>query len=81
MLPGAGVGAGELPARLPAHRRSVRSVLIVVGGGLLYSTGAEVYALQRPAPAPRWFGFHEVFHALTVVAFTAHYTAISLATY
>ncbi|MET7988972.1 hemolysin III family protein, partial [Streptomyces sp. NPDC005281] len=32
-------------------------------------------------PSPRWFGFHEVFHALTVAAFTAHYLAISLATY
>ncbi|MYX40189.1 hemolysin III family protein, partial [Streptomyces sp. SID89] len=30
---------------------------------------------------PRWFGFHEVFHALTVAAFTAHYIAISMAAY
>jgi hemolysin III len=56
-------------------------VVLIVVGGLFYSAGAVVYALQRPDPAPRWFGFHEVFHALTVVAFTAHYTAISLATY
>jgi hemolysin III len=40
-----------------------------------------VYAVQRPNPSPRWFGFHEVFHALTVAAFTAHYIAISLAVY
>ncbi|MFF1606099.1 hemolysin III family protein, partial [Streptomyces mirabilis] len=37
------------------------------------------YGLQRPDPSPRWFGFHEVFHALTVAAFTTHYVAISLA--
>ncbi len=48
-------------------------------GGLLYSVGAVVYALKRPDPSPRWFGFHEVFRALTVAAFTAHYIAIFLA--
>jgi hemolysin III len=54
---------------------------LIVVGGLLYSAGAVVYALQRPDPSPRWFGFHEVFHSLTVAAFTAHYVAISLAAY
>lgn len=56
-------------------------LILIVAGGLLYSAGAVVYALQRPNPSPRWFGFHEVFHALTVAAFTAHYIAISLAAY
>ncbi|KES08719.1 hypothetical protein BU52_01330 [Streptomyces toyocaensis] len=63
------------------HTGGATAVVLIVVGGLLYSAGAVVYALQRPDPAPRWFGFHEVFHALTVVAFTAHCTAISLATY
>ncbi|MCT9004626.1 hemolysin III family protein [Streptomyces rhizosphaerihabitans] len=54
---------------------------LIVVGGLLYSAGAVVYALKRPDPSPRLFGFHEVFHALTVAAFTAHYIAISLVTY
>ncbi|WP_394346799.1 PAQR family membrane homeostasis protein TrhA [Streptomyces dangxiongensis] len=63
------------------HTGGAAVVVLIVVGGLLYSAGAVVYALQRPDPAPRWFGFHEVFHALTVVAFTAHYTAISLAAY
>lgn len=45
-----------------------------VVGGLLHSAGAVVCALQRPAPSPRWFGFHDVFHALAVAAFTAHCT-------
>ncbi|MEU3690959.1 PAQR family membrane homeostasis protein TrhA [Streptomyces narbonensis] len=61
------------------HSGGVAVVSLVVIGGLLYSAGAVVYALQRPNPSPRWFGFHEVFHALTVAAFTAHYIAIFLA--
>ncbi|MFE4654992.1 hemolysin III family protein [Streptomyces sp. NPDC056707] len=63
------------------HTGGAAVLVLIVAGGLLYSAGAVVYALQRPDPSPRWFGFHEVFHALTVAAFTAHYTAISLATY
>ncbi|MGW3669110.1 PAQR family membrane homeostasis protein TrhA [Streptomyces sp. NPDC005141] len=63
------------------HTGGVAVLSLIVAGGLLYSAGAVVYALKRPDPSPRWFGFHEVFHALTVAAFTAHYIAISLATY
>jgi hemolysin III len=55
-------------------------VLLAIGGGL-YSIGGVVYALKKPNPSPRWFGFHEVFHALTLMAFAAHYVAISIATY
>ncbi|WTI72059.1 hemolysin III family protein [Streptomyces sp. NBC_00728] len=63
------------------HTGGVAVLSLIVAGGLLYSAGAVVYALKRPDPSPRWFGFHEVFHALTVAAFTAHYIAISLVTY
>jgi hemolysin III len=51
----------------------------VVVGGALYSLGALVYGTKRPNISPRWFGFHEVFHALTILAFTAHFVAASLA--
>jgi hemolysin III len=51
----------------------------VVIGGVLYSLGALVYGTKRPDISPRWFGFHEVFHALTVLAFTAHFVAATLA--
>ncbi|MFE2689722.1 hemolysin III family protein, partial [Streptomyces mirabilis] len=54
-------------------------VVLVIAGGLLYTAGAVVYGLKRPDPSPAWFGFHEVFHALTIAAFTAHDTAILLA--
>lgn len=51
---------------------------LVVTGGVLYTLGALVYAIKRPRLNPAWFGFHELFHALTVLAFAAHFTAIAL---
>ena len=56
-------------------------VVLLLVGGLFYSLGAMVYGFQRPDPSPRWFGFHEVFHAFTLVAFGVHYVAVSFATY
>ncbi len=56
-------------------------VALVVLGGLLYSAGAVVYARRSPDPSPRWFGFHEVFHAFTIAAFLTHYAAVSAVTY
>jgi hemolysin III len=56
-------------------------VTLLAVGGALYSAGGVIYALKRPNPSPRWFGFHEVFHALTLAAFVAHYVAVSIATY
>ena len=43
--------------------------------------GGVVYGFKFPDPSPRWFGFHEVFHSFTILAFAAHYVAVSLATY
>ena len=54
--------------------------LMIVGGGL-YTLGGLVYCFQRPDPSPRWFGFHEVFHTLTIAAFVTHYVGVSIATY
>jgi len=56
-------------------------VWFLAAGGAAYTLGAVVYALKRPNPSPRWFGFHEVFHALTVVGFGCTYVSVSLATY
>ncbi|GII99245.1 hemolysin III [Sediminihabitans luteus] len=52
---------------------------LVIAGGLAYTLGAVVYGIKRPNPSPRWFGFHEVFHSLTVVGYVCHFTAIALA--
>jgi len=54
---------------------------LVVVGGALYTLGGVVYDFQRPDPWPRWFGFHEVFHTFTILAFVSHYVGVSLATY
>ena len=55
-------------------------VLIVVGGAL-YRLGGLVYGTKRPNPWPSWFGFHEVFHTFTVVAFAWGYAGVLVATY
>ncbi|MCW2938734.1 MAG: Hemolysin [Actinomycetia bacterium] len=55
--------------------------LLVALGGVLYSVGGLVYGLRRPNPLPRWFGFHEVFHAFTVAAYILQYIAVSFVIY
>ncbi|WP_127842766.1 PAQR family membrane homeostasis protein TrhA [Actinomyces wuliandei] len=54
-------------------------VWLLTAGGTTYTVGAVVYARKRPDPFPRWFGFHEIFHACTVAAWACHYTACLLA--
>ena len=39
--------------------------------------GALIYAVRRPDPWPRWFGYHEIFHLLVVAAVAVHYVAIA----
>jgi hemolysin III len=50
---------------------------LVLGGGLLYTLGAVVYALKRPDPWPRVFGFHEIFHLFTLAGAGCHLAAIA----
>jgi hemolysin III len=56
-------------------------MVLVLVGGALYTIGGIVYGLKRPDPWPRWFGFHEIFHSFTILAFVVHYVGVSLATY
>lgn len=56
-------------------------VVLMLTGGLAYSLGAVVYGLRRPDPWPTVFGFHEVFHACTVVGFACQYVGISVLIY
>lgn len=60
-------------------RASWITMTLVLIGGLLYSVGAAVYGFKRPNPSPKWFGFHEVFHTLTVAAFLFQWTGVFLA--
>ncbi len=48
---------------------------LVLAGGVLYTLGGVVYALHRPDPWPRTFGYHEVFHSLVVLAALCHFAA------
>lgn len=63
------------------HAGGVATLVLVAGGGLIYSLGAVVYATKRPDPWPRTFGYHEVFHSMTILAGVMMYIAISLAVY
>jgi len=56
-------------------------LVCIVAGGLLYTIGGVVYAFEKPDPFPRWFGFHEIFHSFTIVAFATHYVGVSIAAY
>jgi hemolysin III len=56
-------------------------MVLVAAGGALYTVGGVVYGTKRPNPWPTWFGFHEVFHTFTILAFVTHYVGVSVATY
>ncbi len=49
---------------------------LIMGGGLLYTLGAIAYGFRRPDPWPTVFGFHEVFHALVILAALLHFVAV-----
>jgi hemolysin III len=58
-------------------RLNPAAVILLVTGGLAYTAGAVVYARRRPDPVPAVFGYHELFHALTLVAVACQYVAIA----
>ena len=51
-------------------------MVLILAGGLMYTLGAVFYALKRPNPVPGHFGFHEIFHSFTVLAFLCHWSAV-----
>jgi hemolysin III len=59
------------------ERAGALAVVMLAAGGLLYTLGAVVYARRRPDPAPRVFGYHEVFHALVIAAAAVHFAAVA----
>ena len=62
----------DLAANAPAYAN-----WLLIIGGVLYTAGAVVFATKRPNPWPQVFGFHEVFHTLTLVAAACHAVAIA----
>ena len=65
---------GELPAAI-----GWLGAIGIAVGGLLYVTGAVIYASGKPNPWPKVFGYHEVFHALVLAAAGLHYAVIAFA--
>jgi hemolysin III len=63
------------------HGAGVAAFVLIATGGLIYTAGGVIYGLKRPNPSPKWFGFHEIFHACTVAAFTCQYVAASFVVY
>lgn len=57
---------------------SLSPLLLLATGGVLYTLGGIVYAARRPDPWPRVFGYHEVFHVLTVAGSAVHYALVAI---
>ncbi|WP_025778095.1 PAQR family membrane homeostasis protein TrhA [Brevibacterium sp. VCM10] len=53
--------------------------LLVVLGGVCYIAGAVIYGIKRPNPSPKWLGFHEIFHILTILGYGCHLAALIIA--
>jgi hemolysin III len=58
------------------HHVGVAALVLLLAGGAFYTAGAICYAVRRPDPWPTTFGYHEFFHAATVLAALLHYVAI-----
>jgi hemolysin III len=69
------VGVAVMPQ--VARHAGPAAVTLLAIGGVAYTAGAIVYARRRPDPVPTVFGYHEVFHALTLVAVACQYVAIA----
>jgi hemolysin III len=70
------IGIAAMPQL--AHSAGFAAVALLAAGGIAYTLGAIVYARRRPDPVPAVFGYHEIFHALTLVALGCQYVAIAL---
>ena len=63
------------------HFAGVAAMVLLAAGGLLYTAGGIAYGIKKPNPWPGTFGYHEVFHAMTIVAAICHYIAVYFAMY
>ncbi|TFC33544.1 hemolysin III family protein [Cryobacterium sp. TMT2-42-4] len=72
------LGWGALMFIVDFFQANAAMMTLIMIGGLCYSVGAVIYGMKRPNPLPGVFGFHEIFHTLTVVAFLCHWAAIMI---
>jgi hemolysin III len=61
---------GILPLVRALH---IDGFLWILAGGLFYTSGAIIYAVRKPDPWPRFFGFHEVFHVFVMLGSLSHF--------
>jgi len=73
-----GMGWGALGFIVDLFEANIAMMVLVLVGGILYTIGAVIYGMKRPNPFPGKFGFHEIFHTLTVLAFLCHWAATLL---
>jgi hemolysin III len=69
------VGVVAVPQLL--SKVGVAPFVLFLVGGVLYSAGATIYAMRRPDPWPRVYGFHEIFHTLVIAAALVHFVAMA----
>lgn len=73
-----GLGWAATMYIVPLFNANVAMMVLVLVGGGVYTLGAVVYGTKWPNPSPKNFGFHEIFHSFTVLAFFCHWTAVLL---
>ena len=74
----AGLGWAAIMYIVDLVNANVAMMVLVCVGGVLYTIGSVVYGIKKPNPWPGVFGFHEIFHVCTVLAFMCHWTATLL---
>ena len=70
------LGFGSFAYIVDFYNANATMMTLILVGGLFYTIGAVVYGLKRPNPFPGRFGFHEIFHTLTLFAFLSHWVGI-----
>jgi hemolysin III len=80
LAPAIGIGLGWAGVVMfPQIFRTIGATgsLLLLGGGIAYTVGGIVYGRRRPDPLPGTFGYHEVFHALVIVAVALQYASVA----
>ena len=63
------------------QKGGVAVFLLILAGGACYTAGGIIYGLKKPNFSINWFGFHELFHALTAAAFVFQFVAAGIVVY
>jgi len=70
------LGYAALAFIVDFYAANATMMTLILVGGLCYTLGATAYGFKRPNPIPGVFGFHEIFHSFTLLAFLCHWTGI-----